>query len=85
MNTYSQISAFCPCCNSTKFLEDGESYVCANCGKSFTKEQIVNANMPRVKANAENLVKNEILPELLKQSKNNIKKALKRNPYIKIK
>ena len=80
-----KVRLFCPVCRSSQFSEEGSSIICAHCKNSFTMDQLMKANDGRVNNQFNNLVENQIKPDLEKQIKTYFKKAFEGNPYIKLK
>ena len=85
MDYRSKVSLHCPSCNCSSFNTVDSIITCSNCNRTFTRQQLEDANSKRIKQHIDNVVKKEVLPDFNKQLKDNLKKAFRGNPYIKIK
>ncbi|MGX7108683.1 ECs_2282 family putative zinc-binding protein [Facklamia miroungae] len=68
----------CPICANDQFEYDSElestTYKCSDCGKEFTKDELLEANEYKINANLED-VKQEALMEIEKELKKIFKKS----------
>lgn len=66
----------CPICSSNQFEYDPElestTYTCSNCGKEFTKDELIEGNEYKINAVIEDIKK-----EVAKEVEKDIKKILK--------
>jgi uncharacterized Zn finger protein (UPF0148 family) len=84
-NYDSKITLLCPVCKSSKFGDNGSTFICDNCKGSFTREQLEKANENRINKQIKDVYEKQIFPDLAKKFKSDMQKAFKGNPYIKIK
>ena len=67
----------CPICANNQFEFDSElkptTYKCSDCGKEFTKDELLKANEYKINANIDD-VKDEAIQEIEKQLKKMLKK-----------
>lgn len=66
----------CPICANNQFEFDSEleptTYKCSDCGKEFTKDELLKANEYKINANIDD-VKDEAIQEIEKQLKKMLK------------
>jgi len=67
---------YCPVCKCSKFSISCSLYTCINCHYTFTKQQLLNANMANVTANVKEQV-NSFLTKEVKKMNLRLKKRLK--------
>jgi ribosomal protein S27AE len=74
------VEMICPLCGSTTIIVDDENpntnYICGNCHKTFTKEQLINENQENIDINLSELQK-EATKDVEKEIQNILKKAFK--------
>ena len=67
----------CPICANNQFEFDSElestTYKCSDCGKEFTKDELLKANEYKINANIDD-VKDEAIQEIEKELKKMLKK-----------
>jgi len=85
MDYTSKISLVCPSCGSSFFGETGSKFVCMQCNKTFTRNELEKSNEARINKQIRTVYEKQILPDLSKKLKSDLQKAFRGNPYIKIK
>lgn len=81
-NLSRNIELNCPVCANDQFEYDSElestTYKCSDCGKEFTKDELLEANEYKINANIED-VKNEAMKEVEKELKKYLRNLSENN------
>lgn len=73
-----EIALLCPICGSSEMenSEESEMVKCTDCGKQFTKDELIQENGPNIDAHV-NEIKKELSRDIQKQFKDILKKTFK--------
>jgi uncharacterized Zn finger protein (UPF0148 family) len=78
----SSVALHCPGCGGTSFDNINDNFICDNCKRTYTREQLHNANKTKIDAGMEKL-KKEVFSDVNKEIQKMLKKSFGSNFKIK--